>query len=154
MNPSLVSGLSNPWGLVLSGSDLFVTNENVGGVAGSGTIGEYTTSGTTVNPSLVSGLTGPIGVAVSGSDLFVANSDSNTTGEYTTSGATVNPSLISGLNLPGGIAVTNAVPEPSTRTLLGSALLGLGVVYLRRRKAKRLDPQHTGVNGPCREGLG
>ena len=29
-----------------------------------------------------------------------------------------------------------STPEPSTLTLLGSALLGLGVVYLRRRKAK------------------
>jgi hypothetical protein len=28
------------------------------------------------------------------------------------------------------------VPEPTTLTLLGSALLGLGVVYLRRRRAK------------------
>ena len=29
-----------------------------------------------------------------------------------------------------------AVPEPATLTLLGSALLGLGVVYLRRRRAR------------------
>ena len=30
-----------------------------------------------------------------------------------------------------------AVPEPATLTLLGPAILGLGVVYLRRRAAKR-----------------
>jgi formylglycine-generating enzyme required for sulfatase activity len=44
---------------------------------------------------------------------------------------------------PGGafavgfrVASSVAVPEPATITLLGSALLGLGVVYLRRRRAK------------------
>ena len=34
-----------------------------------------------------------------------------------------------------GWVIATAAPEPSTLTLLGSALLGLGVVYLRRRKA-------------------
>jgi hypothetical protein len=32
------------------------------------------------------------------------------------------------------IATAATVPEPATLTLLGSALLGLGVVYLRRRR--------------------
>ena len=34
--------------------------------------------------------------------------------------------------------ITAPVPEPTTLTLLASALLGLGVVYLRRRRAKAL----------------
>jgi hypothetical protein len=80
------------------GQDIFVTNY------GSGTIGEYTTSGATVNASLVSGLYNPLGVAVSGSTLYVANygagqslTATGSIGEYTTSGTTVNASLISGL---------------------------------------------------------
>ena len=48
------------------------------------------------------------------------------------------PSPYAGLwsdNVTSG-AWTAATPEPSTITLLGSALLGLGFVYLRRRRAK------------------
>src|SRR4029078_6423811 len=76
--------------------------------AGSGTIGEYTTSGATLNASLVSGLSNPNGLAVSGSDLFVVNTGTGTVGEYTTSGATVNASLISGLTSPISIAVSGS----------------------------------------------
>jgi hypothetical protein len=100
VNPSLISGLNHPGGIVVSGSNLFV----VAGIFG-GTIGEYTTSGATVNPSLIPGLNMPGSIAVSGSDLFVMNSGGGTIGEYTTSGATVNASLVSGLNRPVGIAV-------------------------------------------------
>jgi hypothetical protein len=89
VNAALISGLSNPAGIAVSGSDLFVAN----GFAG--TIGEYTTSGATVNAALMSGLSDPIGIAVSGSDLFVVNGGNDTVGEYTTAGATVNAALIS-----------------------------------------------------------
>jgi hypothetical protein len=116
VNASLVPGLSYPWGVAVSGSELFVTN-NIGPM----TIGEYTLGGTpgTITssfPSLVSGLGQPDGVAVSGSDLFVANSNGSSSqigpiGEYTL-GATPgtisssNPSLIPGLSEPAGIAVS------------------------------------------------
>jgi len=64
VNSSLISGLSNPSGIAVSGSNLFVTNA-AGGTIGAGTIGEYTTSGAVVNASLVSGLMGhPVGIAV------------------------------------------------------------------------------------------
>ena len=77
MNPSLVSGLGEPNGLVVSGPDLFVTN------FGTGTIGEYdATTGAAVNRSLVSGLSYPIAIAVSGPDLFVTNFGTGTIGEY------------------------------------------------------------------------
>jgi len=102
MQPSLVSGLSSPWGIAVSGANLLVANNTAG------TIGKYNvTTGATVNASLVSGLSSPRGVAVSGGYLYVANYKSGTIGEYNaTTGATVNASLVSGLNGPTGIAVS------------------------------------------------
>jgi hypothetical protein len=102
VNPALISGLSDPTGIALSGADLFVTNRVTG------TIGEYTTSGATVNAALISGLSTPFGIVVSGSDLFVTNLGSGTVGEYTTSGVTVNRALMSGLKGPRGIAVSGS----------------------------------------------
>ena len=43
VNYALVSGLSSPYGIAVSGTKLFVANSY------NGTIGEYTTSGATVN---------------------------------------------------------------------------------------------------------
>ena len=107
VNASLISGLTNPHGIAVSGSYLFVAN------AGSGIIGEYTTSGEVVNASLITGLTDPIGLAVSGSNLFVSNyvysgGPTGTIGEYTTSGAVVNASLVTGLSGASGIAVSGS----------------------------------------------
>jgi len=108
-SPSLISGLYEPAGIAISGSDLFVTNQTSGGT---GLITEYTTAGSLVGagPLVTSGQNGaslstPAGIAVSGSDLFVANYGANSIGEYTTSGATVNASLISGLSGPIGVAI-------------------------------------------------
>ena len=42
------------------------------------------------------------------------------------------PSFLSGLNSPAFLAV---VPEPSTWTLLGLGITGLGVAALRQRRA-------------------
>ena len=82
-----------------------------GGAPNTGTIGEYSTSGTPINPTLITGLNFPNGLAVSGSDLFVTTYNNSTgkgaIGEYTTSGATVNAALVSGLPYnPVGVAVS------------------------------------------------
>jgi hypothetical protein len=98
VNASLISGLSEPQGIAVAGSDLFVAN------LGATTIGEYTTSGATVNASFISGLGGASSVAVSGSNLFVASTgpgaNTGVIGKYTTAGATVSPKLISELDSP------------------------------------------------------
>jgi len=109
VNPALISGLPFPFGIAVSGSDLFVVNVGnfVMGVP-TGTIGKYTTAGAAVNPALISGLSSPQGIAVSGSDLFVTEVFNGTIGQYTTAGATVNPALISGLAYPMGIAVSGS----------------------------------------------
>jgi hypothetical protein len=99
VNASLISGLNDPWAIVVSGSDLFEAN------LGSSTIGEYTTSGVTVNAALISGLNNPEGIAVEGNNLFVANEGNGTVGEYTTSGAVENATIISGLPEASAVAV-------------------------------------------------
>jgi hypothetical protein len=97
-NPSLITGLADPDAVVVSGSDLFVSDY------ANANIGEYTTSGGTVNVNLVTGLQHPESLAISGSDLFVTNYDASSIGEYTTSGQTVNTALVTNLEGPCGIA--------------------------------------------------
>ena len=109
VNASLVSGLTGPVSIAVSGSNLFVTTE-VPATESSYKVGEYdATTGATVNASLITtGLNGPWGIAASGSNLFVSNMYGNTVGEYTTTGATVNPALVSGVSEPAGIAVSGS----------------------------------------------
>jgi len=129
VNPALITGLSQPTGIAVSGSNLFVTNSTTG------TIGEYTLAGTPVNAALVSGLSDPFGIAVSGSDLFVVNQVLDTISEYTTAGTPVNTSLISlgtGAD-PEFIEIVAAAPtgapEPSTLALLGAGLAALAPTH-------------------------
>jgi len=124
----LVSSLSFPSAITLSGGDLFVANS-----ANSGTIAEYTTSGTLVNPSLATGFdsafAAPGGLAVSGNDLYVTNASvTGSVSEFNaTSGAAIgtNP-LISGLHTPEGIVVV-AEPELSSYAML---TVGAGMLLL------------------------
>ncbi len=98
INDHLITGLSDPAFIAVSGSNLFVTDYAHGRVS------EYTTSGALLNASLITGLTLPQSIAASGDKLFIFNN--GTIGEYTTSGVTVNAALIKGLNGQGCIAVS------------------------------------------------
>jgi hypothetical protein len=133
----------SPTGVAVdSGGDVFFTAASAGGI-----IGEINAN-SAVAVTLVSGLGpqstyGPTGIAVSGGDLFV--SDGATISEYTTSGATVDASLVTGLSSTGYLAVetgvadpTNvqAVPEPTTTTLIGVALVGFCAAVRPRKRAK------------------
>jgi hypothetical protein len=127
VDATLVSGLTSPIDIAVSGGNLFVTDSVTG------TIGEYNAiTGATVDAELVSGLNGPGGIAVFGGNLFVTNFQTGTIGEYTISGDTVNASLISGLNQPTDIVVVSAsvADASSTWTLL---LLALTATFLLRR---------------------
>ena len=114
VNASLISGLHQPQGIAVSGSNLFVTNEHASPSTGEpGGVGEYTTSGGVVNTSLVTNRNWPVGIAVSGSNLFVTNvynPASDAIDEYTTSGVAVSIPLLSGPAFPGpdGIAVSGS----------------------------------------------
>ena len=99
-NPALITGLADPGGCAVSGSDLFVEDY------ATGLVGEYATDGTPINTALVSGLAHPEAIAISGSDLFVTSADDNTIGEYTLTGATANASLVSGLSSPCGLDIS------------------------------------------------
>jgi hypothetical protein len=73
---------------IISPAQIYVVNDSTG------TIGEYTMSGSAINATLVKGLSYPTALATDGQGhLFVVNTGSDNVGEYTTSGAVVNASL-------------------------------------------------------------
>ena len=122
-NPSLITGLSFPYALAVSGNYLFVAN------AGTGTVGEYNLTTGVYNPNFITGLNFPVGLAVSGNDLFVGNYDIGTVGEYNLTTGVYNPNFITGLGAigsgnPKGLAVSGNdlfVASQVFNSLTGSA---------------------------------
>ena len=94
------SGLSSPFNIAVSGSNLFVTD------SANNYIDEFTTAGARVAVPLFQGFGFLEGIAVSGSYLFVGSSSQWSLGVYTTSGAVVNASLIPGLSEPAWFAIS------------------------------------------------
>ena len=140
-NSSLVTGLSNPYGLVLSddATSLFVTGFFVGSV------GQYdATTGAAINPSLITGLTAPIGIALSGDNLFISDSSAGTIGKYTTSGATINAALVSGLSQPRNVAVS----KDGTKLFVAESLQGAIKLYDANTGATLNDALVAGLNAP------
>ena len=104
INANMITGLSFPRALAVSGNKLFVANTV------SGTVGEYNaTTGEVINANFITGLGGPAALALLGNTLFVANTLSGTVGEYdATTGEVIKANFITGLSNPEGIAVKSA----------------------------------------------
>ena len=109
---ALVTGLTNPQKIVVSGSNLYVVDPDATGT--NGAIRQYTVDAaagtvTSSNSTLVTGLIEPTGIAVSGTNLFVTmGGTAGAIGVYSTSGATVNANLASVGKYPGSIAVSGS----------------------------------------------
>jgi PEP-CTERM motif len=102
------------FGIATDGNDIFVSYQPSFPIAASSgfTIGEFTTSDTTINASLISGGGFVGGIAIQGNDLFLSNDQDNGQGfisEYSTDG-TFLKTLVSGLD------------DPTTLTLNGNDL--------------------------------
>jgi hypothetical protein len=105
INASLVTGVSEPEGLVLSGNTLFVSS----GEANGGSVGTYNaTTGAPINPNFItSGVNGPAGLALSGNTLFVSNEFGDNISTYdATTGATIAAPFITGLAYPYALALS------------------------------------------------
>jgi len=125
VNASFISGLASPFGLALSGSNLYVATQ------GNGTIGVYdATSGAAINANFIRVQNAPppniTAIALSGNNLYVVEScgipcdaGNGSIGVYNaTTGAAINPSLVTGLFYPQGIAISgNNLYVPSQENL-------------------------------------
>ena len=102
VNAALVSGLTTPMGIALSGSNLFVVDRE------DGQVDEYTTSGAMLVAPLVSGLDNPYSVVISGTDMFVSIQNSPDVDEFSTSGTAVSEPLFAVGFAPSGLALSGS----------------------------------------------
>ena len=123
INATFITGIYTPFGLAVSGNNLFVAASN-------NAVGKYdATTGAAINAGFVTGLSNPTNLAVSGNNLFVAELDGSRVGEYdAATGAAINANFITGIT-PVGLAIQ--VPEPAT-----AGLLGVGTLLLAARRRR------------------
>lgn len=157
---------AGPYGIVVSGNDLFVAVNEFNKGAGAGYISEYdATTGAQINANFITGLNQPEGIAISGNGFFVVNNgdDNNaagpltdgTVGEYDlTTGAAINSALVTGLNQPVGVAVlgndlfVTSNPNGSTAGLIGEYDATTGATINASFVTGLDDPQGIAVFAP------
>jgi hypothetical protein len=108
LNVSLITtGLNQPLGIAVMGSNLYVANK------GNGTIAQFTVNGQTVtssDPTFISGVGHPAGLAATNNNIYVADFNSGLVTAYDTEGDPVaNWGVVNGkplkLTRPTGLAV-------------------------------------------------
>ncbi len=141
LNPTLVKGLKNNYGLAATDAGIFVSSMF------NGNITQYSATGVRIQNSLVKGLGGPTGVAVTDTNIYVLNNDIGTIGKYTLAGKPVNPVLVTGLVQPQGIAVlgdtifvTGGNNTVSTYSTTGSTLNPFFIVGLHTPIGIAIEP--------------
>lgn len=144
INPTFITGVTNPQGIAVSGSNIFVGNQTA-----PGTIAEYNLDGTAVNTSLISGVN-PAGIAINGTNIYVANAGAYATvGEYNLDGTPVNPSLITGVTAANGIAISGTnlfVANHSSGGVIGKYTLD-GTVVNAALISGLLNPAGIAISG-------
>ena len=114
-------------------------NPSAPGICSGGTLGWERTNGYDLyygqwwGGSLASSAGYPNTIVISN---FVATPSADQADGWSPISPLTGPNTIEGSNSDGDAWVIATVPEPSTLVLLGSALMGLGVFYLRRHRAK------------------
>ena len=77
INPSLITGLNTPFGMLLDGNGhIFVS------LWGGNCIAEYSTSGAVINRSFITGLSDPVGMALDGNGHFFVANQAGGTGSW------------------------------------------------------------------------
>jgi hypothetical protein len=100
IDPALISHLSDPLGIAVSGNNLFITN------ARDNFVGKYTLSGETVDPTFIGGFTLALAIAASGGYVYISDPEDNSIRKFTTSsGSEVEPFGLAPVGAPVGIAV-------------------------------------------------